>query len=180
MASVAYNLTRSDLNKIYTSAMLRSQLRVRGLDPDSQDVTRLVITEDAQDAALVNQFILTGASVMADGMGVWRITETDENGVETVKNLSGVDALTSEGLKDQQKLSMYALPTYIPAVGEYRSALTEMMHENLVSYILWQWYDALGWYQDAQVWEGKWRATLQKVRNHSGRKSFVTRKGTFL
>lgn len=180
MASAAYNLTRTDLSHIYETAMLRTQMRVRGMNPDEQDVTRVVITDDAQDAKIVNQFILTGAAIMADGMGVWKVVETDEQGNETVRELSGVDSLTTHGLKDQQKLSMYALPTYSPAVGEYRSALTEMMHENIVCYVLWQWYDTIGWFNDSQVWEGKWRETLQKVRNHSGKKSYVTRTGRYL
>lgn len=176
MASVAYNLTRKDLEHIFESAMRRSQLRARGIDPDSQDVSRIVITNDPQDTTVVNQFILTAASIIAEGMGVWKVVETDNAGNETVKELSGVDALTSHGLKDQQRLAMYTLPNYTPVVGEYRSALTEMMHEAIVCYVLWQWHDAIGWYQDAQVWEGKWRESLQKVRNHSGQKKILKRK----
>jgi len=174
MSTAAHNIIRTDLAHVYRTAMERSQMRARAMDPEAVETTRIVITDDVQDAAIVSQHILTGAALIAHESGGFRIATTDAGGNTVTEELSGVDALSLGGLKDQFRLSFYNLPGTSAQVGSYRSVLTELIHRALVEYVLWQWFRDLG--MEHSSFEQGFRETVSQIRSHSFTSKIFTRK----
>lgn len=181
--SSALNQQRLDMAHIYKTAQARSELRARNVARDGDiEGHELVITDAEADALVVNQHVLSGAALLANQHGGFKFVRTgedgqplkDSSGQPVFEELSGIDALTRHGLKDQVRLAFYNLPETTATVGQYRSALTELIHLALVEYVLWQWYKDLG--ADFRRYEQAWLDTVKQIKSHAGQKKIFKRR----
>jgi len=183
MGQMTYNLQRLDLAHVYRTAQARTEMRARRIPRDGEvEGFEWVITDDEADSAVVNQHILTGAALIANVHGGFRFVKTDTEGNPVLdasgapvhEDLSGIDALTRSGMRDQFRLAFYNLPNTAPDVGSYRSVLAELIHKALVEYVLWQWYKDLG--DNPGMYEAAFREAVEQIRTHAGKAKILKRK----
>lgn len=152
---------RADLLEIYDRLEQITSLRARTI-PNVAD--QIVITEG--DYKIVNPMIKEAIGHVATETGA--VKEFD---------ISGLDALTEQGLVDwkikisegnedlSRIIAVYRLPK--DASSGYVPAVHEKIYKTIINYVLCEWFKGHGQYDVAGYYEGEYTKGIQQARNAS-------------